>query len=317
MKVPILLIVFNRLNCVQKVFEPIRQYKPDSLYIAADGPRENCPADIEKCKLVREWLLSNIDWQCEVHTLFRENNVGCGYGPSKAISWFFESEEEGVVIEDDCVMHIDFFDYCAELLDRYRNNDQIMAINGFSLQPHSWGDASYYFSMQNSGFLGWATWRRAWQYFDFDLEGYSRRSIEYSMRYYKATKPEIKWWGKIYDNLMKGVYGTSAWDYQWIFAIWKRHGYAIMPNVNLSYNVGFGVDATHTTKIDDPIACRKVDSILPLRHPEYISYCREADLYYHRLYYAPHQVTIPLYIAIKRYLKGRLQMVKHKCIKKI
>ena len=100
---PILYIIFNRIDTVQQTFPVIKKQKPKHLYVAADGPRIEKSGEAEKCNQVRNWVLSQIDWDCEVKTLFREDNLGCGKGPASAISWFFENVEQGIILEDDCL----------------------------------------------------------------------------------------------------------------------------------------------------------------------------------------------------------------------
>lgn len=302
-KVPILLIVFNRLDCVRKVFESVRQYQPDQLFLAADGPRVEEPADAVKCSEVREWLVSHVDWKCDVKKRFLDHNVGCGYGPSGAITWFFEHVEEGVILEDDCVPTQQFFTFAAEMLERYRDNNQIMAVNSLNFQTKKWGDGSYYFSMQNGSLCAWATWRRAWKYFEFTLHDYTVRIVKNDMRYYGATKWEIKWWTDVFNNFKAGQYGTSSWDYQFIFAIWHQRGMSIVPNVNLSTNIGFGEEATHTKDVNSLIAFHPTKSIYPLSHPSMIKICREADMAYHNFYYRRWQKTISLRKKITRLIK--------------
>lgn len=303
-KVPILLIVFNRLDCVRKVFESVRQYQPDQLFLAADGPRVEEPADVVKCLEVREWLVSHVDWKCDVKTRFLDHNVGCGYGPSGAITWFFEHVEEGVILEDDCVPTQQFFTFAAEMLERYRDNNQIMAVNSLNFQTKKWGDGSYYFSMQNGPFCAWATWRRAWQHFEFTLKDFTEKIVLRDMRYYGASKWERKWWTEVFNNFKAGQYGTSSWDYQFIFAIWHQHGMTIVPNVNLSTNIGFGEDATHTTDVNARIAFRPTDDIYPLSYPSEIRYCRDADLAYHNFYYRQWQDDTPWWKKLKRKIKS-------------
>ena len=104
----VLFLLFNRPDTTSKVFEKIRQIKPQRLYVASDGPRESYYGEIEKVKSVRE-IIKKIDWSCEVKTLFREKNLGCKKAVSSAISWFFNYEEQGIILEDDCLPHIDFF----------------------------------------------------------------------------------------------------------------------------------------------------------------------------------------------------------------
>lgn len=309
-KVPILLIAFNRLFAVQKVFEQIREYRPYQFFIVADGPRKDSATDDVKCQEVRAWLMKNVDWECELHTLFREENVGCGYGPANAISWFFEHVEKGVILEDDCVPSLQFFDFAQEMLERYKDDDEIMAVNGSNFQEQKWGDGSYYFSMQNGPFCAWATWKRAWKNFDFDLNGYSLRKLKKMISHYNVSKLEEEWWISVYKGLKNGRYGTSSWDYQFIFSIWKNKGKSIIPNVNLTTNIGFGPDATHTTDPDDITGNKPTENIFPITNPTSNQICKQADLYYHNLYYAVHQVKIAWYIRLKRFVKRILRKLK-------
>ena len=110
-KTAILFLVFNRPDTTTKVFQMIRQAKPPRLYIAADGPRKNKEGEEEKIAKVRA-IVNNIDWPCEVKTLFRDKNLGCKKAISEAITWFFKNEDQGIILEDDCLPHLDFFSYC-------------------------------------------------------------------------------------------------------------------------------------------------------------------------------------------------------------
>ena len=161
-KSAVLFVVFNRPDTTKRVFEAIRLAKPKRLYITTDGPRPNMPDDVQLCKQTRE-IVSVVDWDCEVKTLFREENAGCKNGVSAAINWFFDHEEEGIILEDDCLPANSFFKFCDTLLEKYRYDTRVRHITGCNLQfGKKWGDASYYFSNLTNGW-GWASWRRAWR----------------------------------------------------------------------------------------------------------------------------------------------------------
>lgn len=168
LKTAVLFLIFNRPDTTTKVFEKIRLIKPQRLYIASDGPRAGYDGEIEKIKKTRE-IATQIDWPCKVKTLFRDKNLGCKKGVSQAISWFFENEEQGIILEDDCVPHLDFFAFCENLLDRYSKENQVSVITGSNFQNNKWrGDASYYFSKYNHCW-GWATWRTSWKLNDVNI----------------------------------------------------------------------------------------------------------------------------------------------------
>jgi hypothetical protein len=241
------------------------------LYIAADGPRANVKTDVLKCREARK-IVDNVDWDCEVKTLFREQNLNCGVAPSSAFTWFFEHEEEGIILEDDCLPSQSFFWYCQELLEYYRHDSRVMHIGGNNFL-NGWQndkDYSYYFS--KSGHIwGWATWRRAWKHFDYDIglypalkqKGYfSNFFLNWSEKLYRLRK---------FDKTVNTKPKVDWWDYQWDFARYIHSGLAIVPKVNLVKNLGFGDIATHTKNGNSHSAQLDAEEIeLPLRHPPFM-----------------------------------------------
>lgn len=267
---PVLFIVFNRPGTTQVVFDAIRKVKPAKLYVAADGPRPGNSSDEEKCRLTRQ-IATNVDWDCEVKTLFREENVGCGRGPSGAYSWFFEQEEEGIILEDDCLPHQTFFYYCQELLEKFRNDTRIMHIAGSNFQ-NNWEkdkDYSYYFSSYPYEW-GWATWRRAWQLYDFNVKQYPELiKKQYFKRYFDSWVEKKYRLSKIANSYK--AENANWWDYQWSFTLFSNSGLSIVPHINLIENIGFGEDATHTLSTNDNRKENKAHAIkLPLRHPSFV-----------------------------------------------
>ena len=224
------------------MFEAIREAKPPRLYVAADGPRADNPAEAEKVKQVRR-IATQVDWDCEVKTLFRDNNLGCKYAVSGSVDWFFENEEEGIILEDDCLPSQSFFWFCEELLDRYRNDMRIMIISGYNKQE-MWNQDKYdYFFSNFGGIWGWASWRRAWNLYDLDMKELES-FIENN--YFEFLLGEKL--GNIRKNQMINVIqnNVDTWDYQWGFARHLNSGLACVPSKNLVENIGLGPEATHT-----------------------------------------------------------------------
>ena len=273
---PVLFLVFNRLDTTKQVFEAIRQAKPPRLYVAADGPRSDRLGEAEKVKLVRDYVMDHVDWECEIKTLFRENNLGCRIAVSSAIDWFFENEEMGIVLEDDCLPHTTFFQFCEELLNFYRNDSRVMQICGSNLLKRERNTIESYYFSKYGPIWGWASWRRAWQYYDVDIKLWQQvkeRKIYYG---FCDTKEEASIRLDLYDKLANGDINT--WDYQWGFAKNINSGLSITPNVNLISNIGFGEDGTHVTDPQSPLANLMIASMeLPLKHPFAVYRDSEAD----------------------------------------
>ena len=269
----VLFLVFNRLDATKQVFEAIRQAKPPRLYIAADGARANKEGEVDKTQAVRDYIMQNIDWKCEVRTLFREENLGCKYAVSGAITWFFENEEQGIILEDDCLPSQSFFLFCEELLERYKDDMRVGQITGDNFQNGiKRGDGDYYFSVHNH-IWGWATWRDRWKEYDVSLAG--MEDVEFLWQVFNDTD-EKKYWEKIFYKMKNNQIDT--WDYQWSFALWNVKMLTITPNINLVKNIGFGVDATHT-KLETKFSNLKTSNIIVSSHPRKVVRNYEADRY--------------------------------------
>lgn len=274
---PILLIIFNRPDYSQNVFDAIRKIQPSILYIAADGPRPTEPLDLDKCKKTRE-IVNQIDWPCKLNTRFRDVNLGCGKGPSDAISWFFSKEEYGIILEDDCVPDTSFFFFCEDLLKKYIYDSRIMHISGTNHNPMYIRDIEYsYFFAQIGHMWGWATWRRAWQLFDYDMTKFE----EVVAKKYFNDLYQDYWIGKymkrkFLETFTKRIEGV--WDYQWEFTRLINSGLSIIPNNNLVRNIGFGEDATHTFSSNSNFSETEIQKLnLPLKHPPFIIKDRKSE----------------------------------------
>ncbi len=241
----VLFLVFNRLDTTKQVFEAIRQAKPPRLYIAADGARETKEGEVERVKGVRDYITSNIDWECEVKILFREQNLGCKYAVSSAIDWFFENEEMGIILEDDCLPSQSFFWFCEEMLEKYKDDMRIGQISGFNpLVKFNFDGASYGFS-KFGPIWGWASWSRAWKKYDVDMKNWKTVKKFNHVDFFTDTKEEKEWRLELFEQMYNKE--TDTWDYQWSYTKLLESQFTIIPSVNFIKNIGFGHEATHTT----------------------------------------------------------------------
>lgn len=264
---PILFIVFNRPDVTKKVLDRIREMRPAKLYIAADGPRQDNTADEEKCRQVRT-LFTAIDWPCRVKKLFRDTNLGCKKAVSSAIDWFFSQEEEGIILEDDCLPIPAFFHFCRELLLRYRDDPRVMQICGFNPLKNIHIEEDYFFSKYGPVW-GWASWRRAWDQYDVNIQSWPTIRDRGLYKAFCATKREALWRRDLFDRLQSGELDT--WDFQWVYAKLLLDGLSIVPTKNMVTNIGFGKDATHT--FIPFLKNRFVAEDIPvgeLKHPPYV-----------------------------------------------
>ena len=272
---PILFIIFNRPDVTKRIFEAIRIAMPKRLYIAGDGARASKAGE---AKLVMETrkIAEQIDWECEVKTLFQEKNLGCGKGVSTAINWFFENEEMGIILEDDCLPNQSFFRFCGELLEKYKDNDSIGIISGDNFQRgKKWGKNSYYFS-DVINMWGWATWANRWKDFKLDVNELDETLIFSEIERRFPETPIAEHWKQTYYTMKE--HKIDTWDYQFYFSQIAKKRIFIDPNVNLISNIGFGSDATHTLNTQDANAnIPALTMEFPLSHPAEIAVKHNAD----------------------------------------
>ncbi|TAN38417.1 MAG: hypothetical protein EPN23_02465 [Verrucomicrobia bacterium] len=289
--IPILLMVFNRPDLAHRVLEQIQTARPTRLFIAADGPRPDHPDDDRNCQETRR-LATQIDWPCEVKTLFRDHNLGCDAAVGSAIPWFFEHVEAGIVLEDDCLPDPSFFPFCAELLERHRDDEQIMAITGCCFQPNGFDSDSSYFFSQYPYTWGWATWRRAWKH-------YKQTPAEYPCLFdfewltnLLGSEMAARYWSNIITRCHENQ--TSAWDYRWIFSVWANQGLGIQPSRNLVSNIGCDARATHTKSDCAEMFNRSTQAMaFPLKHPPAVVRHVAADRVYEMRYLCPEPGSKP------------------------
>jgi GT2 family glycosyltransferase len=267
---PVLLLIFNRPSLTIQTFERLRAARPARLFIAGDGPRQHHPEDFEAIEQARE-VVDLVDWDCEVKTLFRDQNLGCARAVSSAINWAFDSVDELIVLEDDCLPGESFFPYCTELLERYRDDHRIFVISGDNFQqdpPRT--PYSYYFSRFNHCW-GWATWKRAWRYFDFEMREWPEIRAGSWLTDILQDRAAEKYWTGIFDSVYAGK--IDSWAYRWTFSCWAQSGLTALPTINLVQNIGFGEDATHTVT-DAGHSIRASELKFPISHPPFL--CRDA-----------------------------------------
>jgi hypothetical protein len=272
----VLLVAFNRPDRLRELIASLRPVAPSAIYVAVDGPRPEVPSDAAAVQGTREQV-SQIDWDCSVRTLFRDRNLGCGLGVSGAVSWFFDNEERGIVLEDDIRPDPSFFPFCEELLDRFEADDRVWAVSGCNFVPESEladPGASYRFSSVPH-IWGWATWRRSWADYQLRADRWWRRLPVADLWRASGRSPwGSLYWASMFEMVSRGMIDT--WDVQAVLAAFTGDRVTATANVNLVDNVGFGTDSTHTAARPDYL--RPSGSMpLPLAHPSEIRIDRSSD----------------------------------------
>lgn len=270
----VLLIAFNRPDLLRGVIAQVREVRPPRVYLAVDGARPDRSDEFARVQACRD-LVTELDWGCEVHTLFREHNLGCGMGVSSAITWFFGHEERGIILEDDIHAHPSFFSFCGELLERYEEDQRVFAISGTNFVPPEDIDSTGAYRFSRVPVVwGWATWRRSWERYSFDIAGWQEHlPLRKAWHAMGARAGSFAFWSANFHMMSRHVVDT--WDLQLVFAAMADGSFTATPNVNLVENVGFRHDATHTVRLPDYL--RAVESISLPTQPVPVELDHRAD----------------------------------------
>ena len=276
LQTPVALLIFNRPDTTERVFNAIAQAKPPKLLVVADGPRDSRPGEAEKCQQTRA-IIKRVDWPCEVVTHYSEVNMGCKLRVSSGINWIFEQAEEAIILEDDCLPDPTFFRYCEEMLERYRHNERVGMVSGGNLQfGQKRGQSSYYFS-KYTHIWGWASWRRAWKHYDRDVTLWPEFRDAGLLEHFFKTEGERSYWRNSFQWVYEGSLDT--WDVSWTFTALTHGLLQVVPNVNLISNIGFGPNATHTHVVGVHANLPTEPLQFPLTHPTFVLPDLDADQY--------------------------------------
>ena len=276
LRTPVALLIFNRPDTTERVFNAIAQARPSKLLVVADGPRDARPGEAARCEQTRA-IIKRVDWDCEVITNFADRNMGCKLRVSSGIDWIFEQVEEAIILEDDCLPDPSFFRFCDEMLERYRDNERVGMVSGGNLQfGRHRGIGSYYFS-KYTHIWGWASWRRAWKHYDRDITHWPEFKAQGLLEQMFATPGEQTYWQNSFQWVHEGSLDT--WDVSWTFTALTHGLLQVVPNVNLISNIGFGADATHTHVVGVHANLPTQAIEFPLQHPTFVLPNLEADRY--------------------------------------
>lgn len=265
---PVLVIAFRRPDLTRMLMEAIAAVRPRHLVLACDGARPDVEGEEELVAETRRVLDAAVTWPCEVERLYHDENLGCRRAVQAGIDRLFERFEEGIILEDDCIPHPDFFPYCEELLDRYRDDERVLHISGDGSMPslRSLRAQSYVFT-HHAAIWGWATWRRAWQRYDRGLAGW--RAIREDPEKVAAVYPHEQqraWWTRKLDSIARGN-DAHVWDFQWMFTVRNAGGFAVLPTSNLITNLGFRPDGTNVVDPADARAGVPLEPMPTIVHP--------------------------------------------------
>ena len=277
--IPVALVFFNRPDTFTKVFQAVAKARPSKLFLIQDGARENRKEDVENIAKCREAI--KIDWECEVHEDFSDKNLGCGARVYSGITNAFKLVDRLVIIEDDIVISEDMLPFCAELLERYKDDQRFYSISCLNHMGTYDTPYSYVFTTRGGGITGWATWKRVWDEMDYSLECAEDQYLLSKFRLFKKPKIDGMWWANKVETTRKAIKEggkLSAWSYAYLFTTaFSQNRLRIVSSKNLITNIGLqGANSNASSLYTVPRGLRKIyfapahKMEWPLKHPKFV-----------------------------------------------
>ena len=282
--VSVLILFFNRPEQLAKVFGQVRKARPSRLFLYQDGPRDE--KDIPGIMACRK-VVSDIDWECDVHTMFQEKNYGCD--PSEFISqrWAFSLTDKCIVLEDDDVPSVTFFRFCKEMLDKYEDDTRITHISGFNTDETTNDIEDSYFFSRAFSIWGWASWARVVNAWDGDY-GFVKDPDQFGQLRQKTREHHLRSdmpaMCAAHARRGKEYYETIFWAYMTL-----NDGMCIIPRVNMINNIGMEGGTHYSAQLNllprrlrRQFTMKRHEIDFPLHHPaevrEYPGYQRRYHL---------------------------------------
>ncbi len=273
--VPVRVNIWIRPECQKRQFEVLKEARPSILFLISDGGRneKEWEAIYQNRKLIDE----SIDWECTVYRIYEDKNNGLYAMSKKGSDLIWSRVDRCVFLEDDYVPSVSFFRFCAELLERYKDDERIQAICGMN-HCVTWDRASsdYFFATEGS-IWGMAYWKRTYENRDPD---FNYGKYNYIMELLKEhTKKDKVFWKRIKGYSENGIYENhvAGGEFYHRFEIYAQHRLYIIPTKNMISNIGCTADGAHAAEYKLlPHGIRKIFNMETyelngiIKHPEYV-----------------------------------------------
>jgi len=234
---PVLFITFARPEYARQSFDAIKKARPLNLYFYSNKARMNHPDEIMRNNTVRD-LINEIDWHCNLKIFFRDEYVDVFTSVRSAIDWIFQNEEQAIILEEDCVASVSFFNYCDLLLLKYEQDLRIWIISGDNfVENQNFNNYSFFFT-RNPHTHGWCSWRSRWTSLENDLNTLPRLIEGNYFKQLYSNKCEREFMLALYISLYKMENKPISWDYLLLYTMLLNGGIGIAPSKNLVSNIG-------------------------------------------------------------------------------
>ena len=306
--IPVAIIFHRRPELVRLLMERIRSYQPAEVLLVADGPAKE--EDRSLCLEARRVAEQAVDWPARVRKNYSGPNLGLRRRLETGLDWVFSQVPFAILLEEDCHPRPDFFPFVEAMEKKYSAEHKVGAISGNCFLPVHFPLADSYFFSRYPHIWGWATWARAWKYYDRENQLWPRIGGARSF-WPEMSHRENSYWQTIFDRVYAGKLET--WDYRWLLGFWSGQFLAITPSQNLVDNAGFGPGATNTHDVEVDVGADRNERLgFPLQAPPAVERNEMADRAVFRNHYLRMEGKLPFWSRLIRSFGKRLPRIRRR-----
>ena len=242
---PVLLLGYNRPQQMRGLIQSLSPLKPKLILLAVDGPKSNRYNDADLVRQTQN-LASEISWDAEIRTRFRDSNLGLRRAVVDAVTWANSEYGMVIVLEDDVRAGPHLLEFLKYNLTKYHESNKIGHVNGYNLVSEEYltnPNCAARLSIYPESYA-WATWERAWQKYDDDLTWAKNASVKEIRKICGSTIGALRWKQNFTDAASERI---DTWAYRWLASMWEHNWLMVSPNRNIATYTGLE-GGTHTRR---------------------------------------------------------------------
>ncbi len=246
---PIVIFAYNRPDHLRRTLDALSKNDLASesvLYIFCDGKKQDATDEQSHRIAKNRDVAHQATGFKEVRVIERDHNIGLKDNIVSAVTEIVNQYGRIITLEDDIVTSFGFLRYMNDALELYAHEEKVMHISGY-MWPHK-GHLPETFFYEVPCPWGWATWQRAWKYYNDDADFLYHIWEQDWARFNKFGSDYLQ------KQLKQNYQGTiSTWFIKWHAVLLLRNALTLYPHTSLVNNIGFDDDSTNcyaTNKFD-------------------------------------------------------------------
>lgn len=240
-EIAVLIVGYRRKDNIKKILKICAANQVSTIYVALDGPKQDSrPGLIDNLEIRR--VIDDFEkiYAGEINKFYHNSNLGCAASVLSACDWAFETAQNLMILEDDCIPTNDFFKFSKLSLIEMEKNSNIWISCGTQFAPKNLSNDSWVLSRYALTW-GWCTNRKNWTEISLCIKTNLKLKVNYNK---SLSLQEAIYWTEGSRRAHQGW--TDVWDTILVKQMIRNSKLAVLPVIPLVTNKGNDVFATNT-----------------------------------------------------------------------